>query len=175
MRCFGLLLVLPLPAFGWWCETSDRHGCRGQSRHFVRAETNPFLVFEDIKTSYVEEPIVVDWDGDGDLDVILRKRDGFSLFEFKSGKHLVEVKPNPFHGIPVGDCRPAIVDWNGDDRLDLIVGVEDQAAKDLSDEVIECYKLYCIVYYYESQPVGLAEVIDAGEASFLRKPAGRLG
>ena len=28
---------------------------------------NPFLVFEDIKIHYNEEPIVVDWDGDGDL------------------------------------------------------------------------------------------------------------
>eukprot|EP00435_Cladocopium_sp_Y103_P021450 s1407_g5.t1 len=127
MKCFGLLLVLPLPAFGWWCETSDRHGCRGLSRHFVRDAqvANPFLVFEDIKISYTDEPIVVDWDGDGDLDVILRKRDGLSLFEFKSGRHFVEIEPNPFHGIPGGYCRPAVVDWDGDGQLDLIVGAED--------------------------------------------------
>ena len=91
---------------------------------------NPFLVFEDIKTRYNEEPIVVDWDGDGDgdLDVILRKVDGLSLFELKSGRHFVEVEPNPFHGIPGGYCRPAVVDWDGDGRLDLIVGAEDEAA-----------------------------------------------
>ena len=130
MKCF-VLLLLPLPAFGWWCETSDRHGCRGQSRHFVReaAVANPFLVFQDIKTSVYEEPIVVDWDDDGDLDVILRKRKGLSLFEFKSGRRFVEIEPNPFHGIPGGRCRPAVVDWNGDGLLDLIVGIQDEAAK----------------------------------------------
>ena len=93
---------------------------------------NPFLAFEDIKISYTDEPIVVDWDGDGDLDVILRKRNGLSLFEFKSGRHFVENEPNPFHGIPGGYCRPAVVDWDGDGRLDLIVGAEDQLAKECS-------------------------------------------
>ena len=87
-------------------------------------------MFEDIKTSYVEEPIVVDWDHDGDLDVILRKLHELLLFEFKSGRHFVEVEPNPFHGIPASHCRPAIVDWNGDGLLDLIIGAEDKAAKE---------------------------------------------
>ena len=127
MKCV-VLLLWPLPTFGWWCETSDRHGCRGQPRHFVRAEANPFLAFEDIETSQSEEPIVVDWDGDGDLDMILRKRDRLSLFAFNSGRNFVEVEPNPFHGIPGGQCRPAVVDWDGDGRLDLIVGAEDEAA-----------------------------------------------
>eukprot|EP00435_Cladocopium_sp_Y103_P021051 s3485_g5.t1 len=115
MKWFDLLLVLPLPASGWWCETSDRHGCRGQSRHFVReaAEANPFLAFEDIKTRVTDEPL----------------EGGFSLFEFKSGRHFVEVEPNPFHGIPSGDCRPEVVDWDGDGLLDLIVGIEDEATK----------------------------------------------
>ena len=129
------LVLSPLGTYGWWCETSARHGCRGQSRHFVReaATTNPFLPFEDIRLSYTDEPIVVDWDGDGDLDVILRSsskdRDELSLLELKAGKHFVEMEPNPFKGIPGnavhGNCRPAVVDWDGDGLLDLIVGAED--------------------------------------------------
>ena len=131
MKWFGLLALL-LPALGWWCETSDRHGCRGKTRHFVReaAVANPFLVFESIKTGIDEEAIVVDWDGDGDLDVILKKPDGLSLLEFKSERHdFVEVIPNPLHGIPGGYCRPAVVDWDGDGHLDLIVGAKDRAAR----------------------------------------------
>ena len=71
----------------------------------------------------------MDWDGDEDLDVILKKQDGLSLFEFKAGRHdFVEVIPNPFHGIPGGLCRPAVVDWDDDGHLDLIVGAKDEAA-----------------------------------------------
>ena len=106
---------------------------------------NPFLVFKDIKTIYKEEPIVVDWDGDGDLDVILRKVDGLSLFEFKSGRHFVEVEPNPFHGIPGGYCRPAVVDWDGDGRLDLIVGAEDAAARAFK---MKWLSIIVIIYIY---------------------------
>ena len=82
MKCVALLL-LPLPAFGWWCETSDRHGCRGQARHFVReaAVANPFLVFEDIKTYFFQEPIVVDWDGDGNMDLVITGTDKVQFFQ----------------------------------------------------------------------------------------------
>ena len=76
--------------------------------------------------------------------MILKKQvDGLSLFEFKPGRHFVEVKPNPFHGIPGGYCRPAVGDWNGDGRLDLIVGAEDEAAIVCSrySRVIECYHI----------------------------------
>ena len=124
MKC--LVLLLPL-AYGFWCETSKRHGCRGQSRHFLRQVTaqNPFLAFEDIQTSPDSEPIVVDWDGDGDWDLILKTMDELKFFEFKSEGRFHEMEPNPFKGIPGGSCTPAVVDWNGDGRLDLIVG--DQA------------------------------------------------
>eukprot|EP00438_Fugacium_kawagutii_P013418 Skav224382 [mRNA] locus=scaffold1155:180718:181078:+ [translate_table: standard] len=84
MKCF--LLLLPL-VHGFWCETSNRTGCRGQSRHFVRetSATNPLLAFRDIEVSGEQEPIVVDWDHDSDLDVIVRTRHELLLFEFKSG------------------------------------------------------------------------------------------
>ncbi|CAK9036738.1 unnamed protein product [Durusdinium trenchii] len=126
MKCLAFLLPL---AYGWWCETSKRHGCRGQSRQLVRETTavNPFLPFTEIKSNVGNnaEPIVVDWDKDGDWDVILKTMDELLFFEFKAENHFVQMEPSPFKGIPGGSCRPAVADWDGDGRLDLIVGAED--------------------------------------------------
>lgn len=125
MKCLAFLLPL---AYGWWCETSKRHGCRGQSRQLVRETTavNPFLPFTEIKSNVGNnaEPIVVDWDKDGDWDVILKTMDELLFFEFKAENHFVQMEPSPFKGIPGGSCRPAVADWDGDGRLDLIVGAE---------------------------------------------------
>ena len=129
--------LLPLAVQSWWCETSAQTGCRGHSRHFVRevSARNPFLAFADIKTSRKDDAIVVDWDSDGDLDVILRTTTELLLFESKPGGKFVRVEPNPFKGSPgnpfssslIGDCMPAVVDWDRDGELDLIIGAKDRS------------------------------------------------
>ena len=134
---WGFRMLLPLAVESWWCETSAQTGCRGHSRHFVReiSARNPFLAFGDIKTARKDDAIVVDWDSDGDWDVILRTTTELLLFESKPGGKFVRVEPNPFKGIPsnpfssfqIGDCMPAVVDWDRDGKLDLIIGAKDRS------------------------------------------------
>ena len=137
LNAMKLALLLPFCVHGWWCETSAQTGCRGHSRHFVReiSARNPFLAFGDIKTARKDDAIVVDWDSDGDWDVILRTTTELLLFESKPGGKFVRVEPNPFKGIPsnpfssfqIGDCMPAVVDWDRDGKLDLIIGAKDRS------------------------------------------------
>ena len=128
MRSWAILL-LPLCSYSWWCETSNRTGCRGQLRHFVReaSASHPFLAYTDIKTSPIDDPIVVDWDLDGVLEVILRTEKGLLLFDFKEGNHFVQMEPSGFESIPPLKeyCRPAAVDWNQDEKPDLVIGAKD--------------------------------------------------
>ena len=65
---------------------------------------------------------MVDWDNDGDLDVIVHGGSGMHLFELRSGVY-VESTPNPFETVVKAfPCQPAVVDWNGDGLLDLLLG-----------------------------------------------------
>lgn len=51
-----------------------------------------------ISISYDDEPLVVDWDKDGDLDVIVRTKQKLILFESRPAG-FVQVEPNPFEGL----------------------------------------------------------------------------
>ena len=129
MKCLGAVcLLLHIRGFhgrSWWCETSSRTGCRGTPRQFIRLAPHGHVPpLGDVATEVTDEPIVVDWNNDGQLDVILTNLLGTRLWELKSGIY-VEAEPNPFEGIRAGECRPAVVDWNGDGFLDLLVGTED--------------------------------------------------
>ena len=93
--------------------------------------SNSFLAFRDIETSKIDDAIVVDWDSDEDLEVILRTRNGLHLFDLKPGGHFVRMEPSPFKGVgPIGDCMPAVVDWDQDGKVDLVVGAEDSLRKE---------------------------------------------
>jgi len=85
------------------------------------------LAYTDIKTSPIDDPIVVDWDLDGVLEVILRTEKGLLLFDFKQGNHFVQMEPSGFESIPPLKeyCRPAVVDWNQDEKPDLVIGAKD--------------------------------------------------
>ena len=54
--------------------------------------------FKQIRVAAQDEPIVVDWDNDGDLDVIIVTINSLHLFEMKSGSY-EEAVPNPFEGM----------------------------------------------------------------------------
>eukprot|EP00929_Paragymnodinium_shiwhaense_P056779 TRINITY_DN2842_c0_g1_i1.p1 TRINITY_DN2842_c0_g1~~TRINITY_DN2842_c0_g1_i1.p1 ORF type:complete len:3578 (-),score=754.01 TRINITY_DN2842_c0_g1_i1:180-9467(-) len=72
-------------------------------------------------------PVLADWDGDGDKDIIVGHLDGtLSYFEMVANSSLVLRKAdasNPFEGISLGPVRavPVVLDWDGDGDLDLIL------------------------------------------------------
>ncbi|CAE8723890.1 unnamed protein product [Polarella glacialis] len=82
-------------------------------------------IFDSIDVAWVAKPIAVDWDGDGDIDLLFGNPYGrIQFFERTADASLVERtgSSNPFDGINVGDyAAPFAVDWDGDGDIDLIV------------------------------------------------------
>ena len=77
-------------------------------------------------------PILVDIDGDGDLDAFIGKQDGTISYFQNTGSSingiLVEQTgtDNPFNGIGIGDSStPTFVDIDGDGDLDAFIGKRD--------------------------------------------------
>lgn len=71
---------------------------------------------------------LVDWDGDGDLDLVSDSPDGPIWYENTGTQREPVMKlrglilKTKFQG---HNPTPTVVDWNGDGKLDLIVGAED--------------------------------------------------
>lgn len=85
--------------------------------------------------SFGSWPTMVDWDSDGDLDMLIGSFEG-NLFlrlndgnrncpEFQGSAIKVQVEGKPLH--VNGHAAPVIADWDGDDRWDLVVGSSDGA------------------------------------------------
>uniref|UniRef100_UPI0034E03258 FG-GAP-like repeat-containing protein n=1 Tax=Candidatus Thiodubiliella endoseptemdiera TaxID=2738886 RepID=UPI0034E03258 len=110
------------------------------------AKTGDDNPFNGIDAGYSSSPILVDIDGDGDLDLVVGEFYGTIKYYQNTGttsNPAYEAKTgddNPFNGIDVGDSsKPALADIDGDGDLDLVVG-----------EVYGTLK-----YYYNQQPASV--------------------
>ncbi|CAE7881131.1 SVEP1 [Symbiodinium microadriaticum] len=85
-------------------------------------DASPFHLF-DVGEHAV--PVLVDWDRDGDLDLIVGSADGrLWYFPQENGKFTSFNRPHgPFANVDVGsDCAPTAVDWDSDGFPDVVIG-----------------------------------------------------
>ncbi|WP_369178909.1 FG-GAP-like repeat-containing protein [Candidatus Thiodubiliella endoseptemdiera] len=100
------------------------------------AKTGDDNPFNGIYAGYSSSPILVDIDGDGDLDLVMGEAYGTLKYYQNTGttsNPAYEVKTggsNPFNSIDVGDSsKPTLADIDGDGDLDLVVGESDGTLK----------------------------------------------
>jgi hypothetical protein len=81
--------------------------------------------------SFGSWPAMVDWDGDGDLDLLFGGFDGSLNLRINEGARkaaafatnntVVTAGDKPVQ-VPEGHCTPVIADWDGDGRWDILSG-----------------------------------------------------
>ncbi|OUC14818.1 MAG: hypothetical protein B0A82_10885 [Alkalinema sp. CACIAM 70d] len=90
-------------------------------------------------------PTFVDFDQDGDLDIVVGGEDGkIRYYESYKGKfYQMQEKFNPFRKINLGNrlnASPTIVDIDGNGTLDLIIGKGDGTIEQYRDMVAQFYR-----------------------------------
>lgn len=85
--------------------------------------TSMAQVFEKARVPPMHQVLAVDWDHDGDLDLITLSDDEpkFNLFEQGNDNSFVKKEPSPFQNVAPNLCLPAVVDINGDSIPDVVV------------------------------------------------------
>lgn len=119
-----------------WCGSAGSVGnpCSGRPERLVEWNVSGLSDLTDAK------PFLVDWNGDGDMDVIVAMKDGsVKYFEQEVGSFVEQVgSASPFGVIEVPESPPLdglvdpdlvlrnpfvwVADWNGDSQLDVIIG-----------------------------------------------------
>jgi len=100
---------------------------------FAKGETLKGADGKDLVPGHASTVNAVDWDGDGDLDLIcgdirgnvwLIPNEGSAAEPKYGGKVRLEAGGKSLTA-PHGDSGPVVVDWDGDGTLDLLVGCGD--------------------------------------------------
>jgi hypothetical protein len=111
-------------------EYGRTDGGRSVTYHGKRLESTPEKPISSTGTASVVS--VADWDGDGDLDLIVGNIDGNVYLvpnegtakSYAFGKEVaLEAHGRPVH--VASRAGPCVADWDGDGDLDLLVGAED--------------------------------------------------
>ena len=83
-------------------------------------------VFDNFPVSLYDRHLVVDWDNDGDLDIVkIDSNRNVDLYEQRDGGRFKKVEPSPFEDVKKIVCGPALVDWNNDGLPDVLVAIKD--------------------------------------------------
>ncbi len=111
------------------------------------ARRAPFQVFDNFPVKQFDRHLVVDWDNDGDFDIVkINSNRDVDLYEQLDGRRFKKVEPSPFkifQDIPsTVMCNPAVVDWNDDGLPDVLLATKNASSG------------FSGVKYYERQCLG---------------------
>ena len=89
-------------------------------------------MFDTFPVELNSRQLVVDWDNDGDFDIV-KTRPGIhpvELYKQLDGGRFEKVDPSPFEIFEdsTGFCNPAVVDWNDDGLPDVLLAVNNRAS-----------------------------------------------